>query len=78
MSPTGSTLEKSTLPTDSSRGPARYPFCAPEAPKIIEHRLAFAIPDAYPVSEGRSAGQAIFHAHIHVIPRYDGECPTDC
>ncbi len=140
MSETGSKPEKSTSPSgsasrsganpshnpagDPSRGPARCPFCAPSAPKIIEQRLAYAIPDAYPVSDGhalviprrhvadyfrmhpeeksacwelvewvrqylldryqptginvgfncgRSAGQTIYHAHIHVIPRYDGD-----
>ena len=25
---------------------------------------------------GRSAGQTIYHAHIHVIPRYDGDTPN--
>jgi len=25
---------------------------------------------------GESAGQTVFHAHIHVIPRYDGDTPN--
>ena len=25
---------------------------------------------------GRSAGQTVFHAHIHVIPRCDGDTPN--
>jgi diadenosine tetraphosphate (Ap4A) HIT family hydrolase len=23
---------------------------------------------------GRSAGQTVFHAHVHLIPRRDGDC----
>jgi histidine triad (HIT) family protein len=26
-------------------------------------------------NNGESAGQTVFHFHLHVIPRYDGEAP---
>lgn len=25
---------------------------------------------------GRAAGQTVFHCHIHVIPRYEGDCES--
>lgn len=28
------------------------------------------------INSGKSAGQAIFHAHIHLIPRRDGDTPS--
>lgn len=39
---------------------------------ILEERHS---PDAFNigVNDGRSAGQTIPHAHIHVIPRYEGD-----
>jgi diadenosine tetraphosphate (Ap4A) HIT family hydrolase len=27
------------------------------------------------VNDGRAAGQTVMHAHIHIIPRYDGDHP---
>jgi diadenosine tetraphosphate (Ap4A) HIT family hydrolase len=27
---------------------------------------------------GEAAGQTVFHAHIHVIPRYTGDVPNPC
>jgi diadenosine tetraphosphate (Ap4A) HIT family hydrolase len=27
------------------------------------------------VNDGRAAGQTVGHAHIHIIPRYDGDLP---
>jgi diadenosine tetraphosphate (Ap4A) HIT family hydrolase len=34
-------------------------------------------PDGFNVgfNVGRAAGQTVFHAHIHVIPRYEGDVP---
>ncbi len=43
--------------------------------KIIDQRYH---PDAYNVglNIGQAAGQSIFHAHMHVIPRYSGDVPN--
>lgn len=34
-------------------------------------------PDGYNVgfNDGAAAGQTVFHAHLHVIPRYGGDVP---
>jgi diadenosine tetraphosphate (Ap4A) HIT family hydrolase len=41
--------------------------------RILEERK----PDGFNVgfNVGKAAGQTVFHAHIHVIPRYDGDVP---
>jgi len=33
-------------------------------------------PDGYNIGTniGRSAGQTVFHCHVHVIPRFEGDC----
>jgi diadenosine tetraphosphate (Ap4A) HIT family hydrolase len=35
-------------------------------------------PDGYNVgfNNGTAAGQTVFHAHVHVIPRFDGDVPS--
>jgi ATP adenylyltransferase len=35
-------------------------------------------PDGFNIgfNVGKAAGQTVFHAHIHVIPRYDGDVPN--
>ena len=40
----------------------------------LDRRLA---PDGYNVgfNAGRAAGQTVFHAHLHVIPRFEGDVP---
>jgi diadenosine tetraphosphate (Ap4A) HIT family hydrolase len=37
-----------------------------------------ALPDGYNVgfNAGEAAGQTVFHAHVHVIPRYQGDNPS--
>ena len=41
--------------------------------RILEERK----PDGFNIgfNVGKAAGQTVFHAHIHVIPRYDGDVP---
>lgn len=47
----------------------------------VAHRIALSLPDANVKSEGvdlflahgEAAGQDVFHVHLHVIPRYDGD-----
>jgi diadenosine tetraphosphate (Ap4A) HIT family hydrolase len=36
------------------------------------------LPDGYNVgfNAGEAAGQTVFHAHVHVIPRYRGDSPS--
>jgi len=35
-------------------------------------------PDGFNVgiNDGAAAGQTVFHAHMHLIPRYRGDCPN--
>lgn len=54
-----------------------YRFCFDlvlAAKAAIEQRLR---PDGYNVGVncGEAAGQSVWHAHIHVIPRYAGDTP---
>ena len=34
-------------------------------------------PDAYNIgiNDGRAAGQTVMHLHVHLIPRFAGDCP---
>jgi diadenosine tetraphosphate (Ap4A) HIT family hydrolase len=52
-----------------------------DARSLIEARVrerGEAIPDGYNVgfNAGEAAGQTVFHAHVHVIPRYRGDSPS--
>jgi len=41
---------------------------------VLEDRFA---PDGFNIgiNDGRSAGQTVPHAHVHIIPRYQGDVP---
>ncbi len=43
-----------------------------EVKALLEHRFT---PDGFNIGIncGRAAGQTVHHAHIHIIPRYDGD-----
>lgn len=43
--------------------------------EVREHLEEIHSPDAYNigVNAGRAAGQTVAHAHVHVIPRYEGD-----
>jgi diadenosine tetraphosphate (Ap4A) HIT family hydrolase len=45
--------------------------------QVREHLEALYHPDGFNigVNDGRAAGQTIPHAHLHVIPRYEGDVP---
>ena len=45
--------------------------------RVRERTEAAHHPDGFNVglNAGRAAGQTVFHAHIHVIPRYAGDVP---
>lgn len=45
-----------------------------EARTVIEHELK---PDGFNVgiNDGRAAGQTVTHLHVHLIPRFAGDCP---
>jgi diadenosine tetraphosphate (Ap4A) HIT family hydrolase len=52
-----------------------------EARALIEARCSDRgdpLPDGYNVgfNAGEAAGQTVFHAHVHVIPRYRGDDPS--
>lgn len=46
---------------------------------VVKHQLDRSRgPDGYNVgfNDGVAAGQTVFHAHVHVIPRFDGDVPA--
>ena len=46
---------------------------------IVKGQLEMAHhPDGYNLgfNDGAAAGQTVFHAHLHVIPRFDGDVKT--
>jgi diadenosine tetraphosphate (Ap4A) HIT family hydrolase len=52
-----------------------------DAQSMIEARARSqgeSLPDGYNVgfNAGEAAGQTVFHAHVHVIPRYRGDSPS--
>lgn len=57
--------------------PEEYAQCfalVRELQPLLQERLR---PDGYNVgvNQGRAAGQSVWHAHIHVIPRFAGDNP---
>ncbi|MCM2258719.1 MAG: HIT domain-containing protein, partial [Vicinamibacteria bacterium] len=44
---------------------------------LLAKRADHAAPDGYNIgiNVGRAAGQTVFHLHVHVIPRYEGDVP---
>jgi diadenosine tetraphosphate (Ap4A) HIT family hydrolase len=45
---------------------------------VVRERLQGSLhPDGFNVgsNDGRAAGQTVSHAHVHVIPRFDGDLP---
>ena len=51
-----------------------------ETRQVIEDKCAAQnepLPDGYNIgiNSGAAAGQTIFHLHVHVIPRYEGDVP---
>ena len=58
--------------------PNEYADCfalARDLRTILESRFS---PDGFNIgaNSGESAGQSVWHAHIHVIPRYKGDTPN--
>lgn len=49
-----------------------------EMVEIVRQKLEERKPDGFNIgfNVGKAAGQTVFHAHIHVIPRYEGDVPN--
>jgi len=49
-----------------------------EMVETIRQILEEGKPDGFNIgfNVGRASGQSVFHAHIHVIPRYEGDVPN--
>ena len=49
-----------------------------EMVETVRRTLEERKPDGFNIgfNVGKAAGQTVFHAHIHVIPRYEGDVPN--
>ena len=58
----------------SAEEQAALSLATTRARTVIEQQYA---PDAYNIgiNSGAAAGQTVFHLHVHLIPRYQGDSP---
>jgi len=58
--------------------PASYRECFDLVRTVIDELVQEFHPDGFNlgVNIGKSAGQTVNHAHIHVIPRYENDTPN--